>query len=327
MGRLQPTVTAPTATCPRGAVGLVLRASPRSTPPDGPVRVDRSRPDPADSPEIPLPSSGLRASDLHKALAGPRRGLRSPHPSSGHRSSNAWPGAGSERGSAPRNPPVASYASIHATPPVPVGSDPARARPAGCRRRRVDVTAWTSQWHDPGEPQRSPRGGPIAGPLGCDRRGMVSPGSDDQRGLPRSERPLCRRHSPRSPRVRAGGRLLPPPPEPPASTGSRYVRPPPGAAGGCGVHCHGTHASRWLRIRPNPVPGLAPEPEVSPDSRLQGLSARAVSFTLVRPPAKQVREPRCIGSSRAPWMPVSPGPESRPTTFWPGSGNDEDRCW
>ena len=100
-----------------------------------------------------------------------------------------------------------------------------------------------------------------------------------------------------------------------------------GAAGGCGVHCHGTHASRWLRIRPTHVPGLAPEPEVSPDSRLQGLSARAVSFTLVRPPAKRVREPRCIGSSRAPWMPVSPGPESRPTTFWPGSGNDEDRCW
>src|SRR5918912_3613586 len=41
---------------------LVLRASPLSTPSDGPALGDASRPDPAARPHIPLPSSGRRAS-------------------------------------------------------------------------------------------------------------------------------------------------------------------------------------------------------------------------------------------------------------------------
>jgi transposase len=56
-----------------------------------------------------------------------------------------------------------------------------------------------------------------------------------------------------------------------------------------------THTARTVcrfitRLRRAADVGHAPEPEGSPYTRLQGPSARAVSFTLVCPPAKRVRE-------------------------------------
>jgi transposase len=56
-----------------------------------------------------------------------------------------------------------------------------------------------------------------------------------------------------------------------------------------------THSARTVcrfitRLRRAAEAGHAPEPEGSPYTRLQGPSARAVSFTLVCPPAQRVRE-------------------------------------
>ena len=115
----------------------------------------------------------------------------------------------------------------------------------------------------------TPCRGPAAGPLGRQRGGLAGPASDDHRRLPRSQRPLCRRHSPGGARGRAGGRSLPSRPEPPPSLGSLPARPPTGAPGRRRRDGHGAHPAHGLV----PVTPMyrgrrrSPKPAPPPDER------------------------------------------------------------